>query len=126
MKPLPRVYYWLPTLFWMVVIFGFSSRPPLHVSPVAWQDFLIKKCAHVTEYFILGCLLYFSLHRTTNLTKKSIIILLIAIGLIYASSDEFHQTFVSGRDGRVRDILIDSMGIFGSATILTFFSFNFG
>ena len=34
------------------------------------------------------------------------------IGVLYAISDEYHQTFVPLRDGRVRDVVIDSIGIF--------------
>ena len=31
---------------------------------------------------------------------------------LYASLDEFHQTFVSGRDGNIRDVFIDTSGAF--------------
>jgi VanZ family protein len=106
----------------MVVIFGFSAQPSLHASSVSWLDFLIKKSAHVTEYFILGLLLYFSLKNTTSLSPGKRLILIIIIGLVYASSDEFHQIFVSGREGRFRDVLIDSLGLLTSAKFLTFFS----
>ena len=34
-----------------------------------------------------------------------------AFGLLYAMSDEYHQTFVMGRSGELRDVLIDSLGI---------------
>ena len=122
MTKVPKVFYWLPTLFWMVVIFGFSAQPSLHASSVGWLDFIIKKSAHITEYFILGLLLYFSLKNTTNLSTGKSLILIIIIGLVYASSDEFHQTFVSGREGRIRDVLIDSLGLLASAKFLTFFS----
>ena len=37
-------------------------------------------------------------------------ILSFLFSVIYASSDEFHQTFVSGRDGNIIDVLIDSSG----------------
>ena len=34
-----------------------------------------------------------------------------AISLVYAVTDEFHQTFVDGRNGTPVDVLIDSIGI---------------
>lgn len=37
-------------------------------------------------------------------------ILSFLFSVIYASSDEFHQTFVVGRDGNIIDVLIDSSG----------------
>jgi len=121
MVKVPKVLYWLPTLFWMIVIFGFSAQPSLHASAIDWQDFLIKKSAHVTEYFILGLLLNFSLKKTTSLSVGRRCLLLIIMGMVYASTDEYHQTFIAGREGRVRDVLIDCIGILGSAGILTFF-----
>jgi VanZ family protein len=117
-----RIYYWLPTILWMAFIFGFSAQPSLHASSVSWQDFLIKKSAHVTEYFILGLFLNFSLKNSTKLSLRQRLLLLIIIGLVYAVSDEFHQTFIAGREGRIRDVLIDSLGVFGSAKFLDSFS----
>jgi VanZ family protein len=116
----PKVFYWLPTLFWMVVVFGFSAQPSLHASSVGWQDFIIKKSAHVTEYFVLTCLLYYSFSHTTKLPRTRIIILALLLAFVYACTDEFHQLFVAGREGRVRDVLIDSLGIIGSGKLLTF------
>ena len=34
----------------------------------------------------------------------------LVFSVVYASSDEFHQTFVAGRDGNIIDVLIDSSG----------------
>ena len=36
---------------------------------------------------------------------------MFVIAVIYAGSDELHQTFVGGRSGRPLDVLIDSIGI---------------
>ena len=68
---------------------------------------------HFSEYMILG---FFSFSYLSNIFmkvnshrnyKKTAILSQIFSGL-YASSDEFHQTFVVGRDGNVIDVLIDS------------------
>ena len=34
------------------------------------------------------------------------------LGTLYAASDEWHQLYVTGRAGRMSDVLIDSLGIF--------------
>ena len=34
----------------------------------------------------------------------------LIFSIFYAASDEFHQTFVPGRDGNIVDVLIDSSG----------------
>ncbi len=36
---------------------------------------------------------------------------------LYASSDEFHQSFIANRDGRFGDVLIDSIGAMIGITI---------
>ncbi len=41
-----------------------------------------------------------------------------ALSLCYAASDEFHQLFVPGRGGSIRDVAIDAIGIFGSYVVL--------
>ncbi len=65
------------------------------------------------EYAILYLLLFRSFY-STNLKKmgsqkKFIYPLIIAV--LYAASDEFHQTFVPTREGRLRDVIIDTGGI---------------
>ena len=41
---------------------------------------------------------------------KKTVILSFLFSVLYASSDEFHQTFVAGRDGNIVDVVIDSSG----------------
>jgi VanZ family protein len=105
-----KIFYWLPAVIWMVVIFGFSSRPSLHASAVDWQDFIIKKSAHLGEYFILGILVYNSLKKTSGFNSLSLLLLTITITVLYAVTDEYHQTFISGREGKIRDVAIDGLG----------------
>lgn len=71
------------------------------------SSFYIRKIAHITEYLILGFLMF-------NLLKQySVTNIYYAIGLsiLYSCTDEFHQLFISGRSGNIRDVLIDSIGI---------------
>ena len=70
--------------------------------------FIIRKSAHMTEYFILFILWYRVLVLYVDNKKAK----LYALGLVflYASSDEFHQTFVPGRSGEFKDVMIDTCG----------------
>jgi VanZ family protein len=68
----------------------------------------VRKSAHFTLYFILG-LLVISFLKEFGLSRKSIIISIIVV-LLYAVSDEIHQTFIPGRSGEVLDVLIDAIG----------------
>lgn len=91
---------WLPVLVWAAVIFAFSSVPSLDSGLGTW-DFVLRKCAHMTEYAILAVLL---LRATASYVWA------FPLTVAYAASDEFHQTFVRGRDGSPRDVAIDAAG----------------
>jgi VanZ family protein len=103
-------YHWLPALSWMALIFVLSSLPGSELSDFGSIDFFVKKGAHVTEYAILYFLLFRAL-QPIMIPRKALIFSAI-IAVVYAISDEYHQTFVPLRDGRMRDVMIDSLGIF--------------
>ncbi len=71
----------------------------------------VRKYAHVFEYFVLFVLLFLYLDCYKISFKNKLIYALI-ISILYACSDEVHQLFVEGRDGRVIDVIIDSCGSF--------------
>lgn len=102
--------YWLPTLLWAFLIFNMSGRSSIHTTDVYWQDFVFKKTAHFIEYFIFAVLIYRSLKNTTGFSKEKILILSFVITVFYAASDEFHQSFIPGREPRIRDVVIDAIG----------------
>ena len=97
----------LPPLAWMALIFVLSGQPSDEVDR-AWWDVLGRKLAHVTEYAVLTALWWRALHA---LRIGRPVILAAGIALLYAVTDEFHQTFVDGRQGTPADVLIDSLGI---------------
>lgn len=70
---------------------------------------IVRKLAHIIEYAILGILLFYFLKDYLNISFK-LFLLAIIICMIYASTDEIHQIFVSGRGPQVTDVLIDSFG----------------
>jgi VanZ family protein len=92
---------WLPVLVWAAVIFAFSSIPSLSSGLGTW-DTILRKGAHVTEYAVLGGLLYRALGREP---------LALAAGIAYAATDELHQHFVRGRHASPVDVAIDALGV---------------
>ena len=70
----------------------------------------IRKYAHIFEYFCLGvtsCLFF------CELILKSLVSASVStvFCLLYACSDEWHQTFVPGRSGQISDVCVDFIGI---------------
>lgn len=102
---LRQLWRWLPLLAWMALIF-FVSHQPARVLPHAgaW-DFLLKKGAHFAAYAILAALAY---RAAAGWPRPFLAAFLFTI--LYAASDEYHQTFIPGRNGTVVDVLIDAAG----------------
>ncbi len=85
-------------------------------------QYAVRKCAHFTEYMILGFLLRLCLeswfgHRM----RKFRILALIGFGAgtAYACSDEAHQLVIDGRSGQWKDVLVDSSGVLTGVTLGT-------
>ncbi|MCR5595159.1 MAG: VanZ family protein [Lachnospiraceae bacterium] len=76
----------------------------------------VRKTAHMCEYAVLGFLTgiacdawrYLGTKRSPKYIRTAVAFL---ICLVYACSDEFHQTFVDGRSGEIRDVCIDISGV---------------
>lgn len=94
--PKSQIGKWLPVFLWMGVIFYFSSLPQQTTSQVFIVDFLIKKTAHLSEYAILNFLFF---RATGKLT------IAFVLSIVYAITDELHQSFVPGRTARLYDII---------------------
>lgn len=102
---------WAPVVLWAAAIYTVSDVPNLRISDEFW-NFVLRKAAHITEYFILTALLARAIAGTwVDLSKKSILSLAAAFSVLYAISDEIHQSFIPGRWGTLKDVLVDSCGI---------------
>ncbi|HUV71570.1 MAG TPA: VanZ family protein, partial [Clostridia bacterium] len=100
---------WLPPFFWISLIFLLSSFPKLQISE-GLADLILRKLAHMFEYGVLYLLIYRVFKRTSSLSKNKLLFISLFLTILYAVSDEYHQTFVPGRCGNLTDISIDSTG----------------
>jgi len=101
--------YWLPPILWGLVIFSFSSLQVGSSNEIYWKDFLFKKTAHIVEYAILAILLYRAMIGS-DMDKKKALIISIVVASLYGFTDEFHQSFTPGREPKIRDVAIDTLG----------------
>ena len=69
---------------------------------------IVRKLAHLTEFTILGGVLYVVLRRYI---EYGTVIKTIGVGIVIACLDEFIQLFSLGRSSQVFDVLIDTIGI---------------
>jgi VanZ family protein len=93
---------------WMLLIYVLSAQPKLPQAPGPLWDVLLKKAAHLAEYAILFALLWRAWAARPR--RFSPLGLAWLLTVLYAASDEFHQTFVPGRNGSAWDVLVDGMG----------------
>lgn len=138
---------WLPAIIVMVIIFAFSSKPAdssnessmavaddilsayentTNVQLDAEQRFqvlevmnhIVRKSSHFCEYALLAVVLafHFYIHAFRGMR---LLLLSVSMSAVYAATDEFHQTFIPGRSGQIRDVLIDTSG--AAAGMLFFF-----
>ena len=125
--------YWLLPLAWMSLIFLGSSdsrsykhstglvEPLLHwlfphmsQAHIEALHHIIRKCAHLTEYAILGLILWRAVRKPIRHDPRPWnwrqALIAIAIVFFYASTDEIHQIFVPTRTALVSDVFIDTTG----------------
>ena len=87
-------------------------------------SFAVRKCAHFTEYLLLGLSLFATVREydpvrlERNEQWQRTALLSWGIGALYALTDELHQAFVPGRSCEIRDMLIDSCGVAAGVLIM--------
>lgn len=99
--------FWFPVFIYSGIIFFLSSIPAPVIAQLPFTVW--DKLEHVVEYSILAVLVA----RALLVTHKNVIwvgIVTVFVCSLYGVSDEFHQSFVPGRDASVGDILADVIG----------------
>lgn len=139
-RTLLKPFSFVPALLLMYMIYSFSAQPgevssqlsykvsykivetvdqTLNADMADWEidtwvyriHGLVRKLAHMTEYFALAVAVSFPLY----VYGVHGIWLMLLAGIIcvgFACGDEYHQSFVEGRGPSVRDVAIDSFGVF--------------
>jgi len=134
--------YWAPPIIWMSTIFLFSTdafsgdntgsllwKVVIFIYPGATREmfnsihFFVRKAGHFTEYAILALLL-FRAFRSGSRERWRFRWAFSSwfVAFLYASLDEYHQTFTRRRTGSVYDSLIDASGAATALVLLWFLS----
>lgn len=103
--------YWLPILLWGWFIYYLSDQPLLKSSLDPLWDTILRKIFHMIEFGVLA----FLMSRVLGFHKIGgwkFWLLVLVVSFAYAVYDEVHQSFVQGRYGTIRDMLVDFNGAF--------------
>lgn len=85
---------------------------------------VIRKIAHFSIYTLVGFLLM-SFVSTYAIKENKRMIISLIVGILYAISDEIHQSFIPNRSCQLTDVMIDSMGVLlGILILLTLFEIH--
>lgn len=134
--------YYIPVLFWCLLIFTLSSIPGLKLTET-WWDLILRKGAHLFMYLVLFLLTYralinagpasFSKQMTRSeiwifgfpilginlyIKARASFVVSFSFSALYALSDEIHQAFVPNRSGNFIDFFINLTGIFLAITLV--------
>ena len=126
-KTIIRIILIILILLWMYIVFGFSGQNGEESSGISFKISMlltrnneevsrtiepyIRKIAHFSEYAVGGILIFLLILTFEKISPKVRNISSIIITIIYAISDEVHQVFVPGREGKIVDVYIDTLGI---------------
>lgn len=92
-----------PLLLWLF--------PGISEERLALAHFLIRKAAHFTEYAILAFLAARAFSTSSKeMLRRRWFFISLAIVVLYALTDEYHQSFVPSRTSSIYDSLIDMSG----------------
>ena len=145
-KTVRQWLWWVPVGLWLVVIYLFSAQTgaqsgdlrrgltrqllswlvpncealeaELQAEKLAAFGLFIRKCAHFTEFAVLGGLTFNALARWQARTGWQQAVWAALGGLLVAISDEIHQAFVPNRGPAVTDVLIDFSGVLCGVLLL--------
>ncbi len=129
--------YWAPLVLWLLIIFFFSTDsfsagetsrfivpllifffPGLSPREIQVWHGVIRKFAHVSEYFILAVFVYRSLkYQQDGLVRASIQTMLFVF--FAALLDEFHQRFTASRGASIVDVGYDCLGAVWALWLIT-------
>lgn len=99
---------------WMTLIFLLSSQPTLPV-PVLFSG--LDKLLHALCYGVLGFFLARSFSPPEVAAWRRVVLLTVLV-TAYGITDEYHQSYVPGRNASIWDVLADGVGGFAAALIM--------
>jgi VanZ family protein len=139
-------FAWLAVIIWTLLIFSFSIRPldessqqstrvrerllpvieaveealGMDLIPDDNLHWIVRKMAHFTLFMVLGGLVFRAGRISGRPSGRALLAALLWV-VLTAALDETIQTFIPGRSGELRDVVIDTAGgMMGMGVMLLF------
>ena len=136
----PNHLAWLPVALWMALIFGASTDlgaprqtsrilvpllrwlvPEISSTTLERVQFAVRKTSHAVGYAVLAVLIWRAKRRTTPHPAPGFwrdAAFAFALAVLYAATDEWHQTFTASRQGSLADVALDAAGAAAGLALL--------
>lgn len=134
-----KLIAWLPLGLWMALLFGVSTEigaprrtsrivapllrwlvPDISTAALDRSHLVVRKAGHALGYAILAALVWrarrLSRPESESVSWSRDAGFAFGLAVIFAVSDEWHQTFSPSRHGSFSDVLLDAAGA-GSALL---------
>jgi VanZ family protein len=134
------IKYWVPVLILMASIFTISTdlgssqhtsriigpllrwfNPDVSEETIHAFQVVFRKTGHMSGYALLALFFWRALHpakRNQLLWVSRVACNAFLLTVLYACTDELHQSFVPTRDGQITDVLIDGCGAFAALLLI--------
>ena len=107
----------VPVLRWLV--------PDISTVMLDRAQFVVRKTGHAVGYAILAALIWRGVRRTPAGAQAGFgrsATVAFSLAVLFAASDEWHQTFTTMRQGSLADVALDAAGAAAGLVFLWFWN----
>ena len=108
---------WMGLIFYLSSLSGVEASQGLESGAVSWLGDLRSYAAHIVLYAVLAALIQVALWAWSLELQLRWVFVAAVLASLFGISDEYHQSFVTGRSATLVDGLVDSIAAFASSTL---------
>ena len=108
---------WMGLIFYLSLLSGAEASQGLESGAVSWLGDLRSYAAHIVLYAVLAALIQVALWGWSLELQLRWVIVAAVLASLFGISDEYHQSFVTGRSATLVDGLVDSIAAFASSAL---------
>ncbi|MFD1361699.1 VanZ family protein [Lentibacillus salinarum] len=110
-----------PYVDWVAFTYHHGEVSVAALGVEGFIEFFMRKGAHIGVFFVLMCLFYVALSKTSSTTFRAAVVVSFWLTVAYAAIDEWHQGFTANRTPYMGDVVIDGFGALLAVILLAFF-----
>jgi hypothetical protein len=109
---------WMGLIFYLSSLSGDDTSRIFDADAIYWLGGGLSYTVHVLLYSVLAALIQCALWGWNRGPSARWVISVVTFSLLYAITDEYHQSFVGGRAATVTDVFVDTLAAAAAAGAL--------